>query len=219
MEEFDGSSRDGRSSRKAVQEKLDVGAIGLYNASSTPIKTGDAGWLAETPPFLQLRRPCDLPMNAIRPSYCGMARRSSTQTRQFAIGRFDMLGILEMPSVVNFPQPLPRNPRCGAQPMRLGMTLPNPVNSLFRQMNSLFGPKNSLLSFEQGIWLQAVDPALNLCADRMPRPAKTSRNLTNSLLISLLSGKVRPSSVGTRPRPSPRALLSLLPRRRALSGA
>ena len=119
-----------------------------------------------------------------------MTRRSSTQTRQFAIGRFDMLRILEMPSVVNFPQPLPRNPRCGAQPMRLGMTLPNLANSLFRQMNSLFGPKNSLLSFEQGIRLQAVDPSLSLCVDRMPEPAKTGRNLTNSLLISLLSGNL-----------------------------
>jgi hypothetical protein len=119
-----------------------------------------------------------------------MARRSSTQTRQFAIGRFDMLRILEMSFVVNFPQPLPRNPRCGAQPVRLGMTLPNPANSLFRRMKSLFGPKNSLLSFEQGIRLQAVDPSLNRSADRMPKPAKTGRNLTNSLLNSLLSGNL-----------------------------
>jgi hypothetical protein len=134
-------------------------------------------------------------MNAIRPSHCGMARRSSTQTRQFAIGRFDMLGILEMLSVVNFPQPLPRNPRCGAQPMRLGMAQPNPANSLFRRMISLFGPKNSLFSFEQGIRPQAVDPSSNLCADWKQKPAKTDRNLTNSLLISLLSGNLRPRLV------------------------
>jgi hypothetical protein len=120
-----------------------------------------------------------------------MARRSSTQTRQFAIGRFDMLRIPEMPSVVNFPRPLPRNLRSGAQPMRLGTTLPNPANSLLRRMISLFAPKNSLFSFEQGIRLQAVDPSLNLCADRMPEPAKTGRNLANSLLISLLSGNWR----------------------------
>jgi len=127
-----------------------------------------------------------------------MARRSSTRTLHLDIGRFDILGILEMPSVVNFPQPLLRNPRCGAQPMRLGMALPNPANSLFRRMNSLFGPKNSLFSFEQGIWLQAVDPSLNLCADRMPEPAKTGPNLTNSLLISLLSGNLRPLLVRMR---------------------
>jgi hypothetical protein len=153
-------------------------------------------------------------MNAIRPSHCGMARRSSTQTRQFAIGRFDMLRILEMPSVVNFPQPLPRNPRCGAQPIRLGMTLTYPANSLFRQMNSLFGPKNSLFSFEQGIRLQAVDPSLNLFADRMPKPAKTSRNLTNSLSISLLSGNLRPRLVRMRslaPLPSAPASLMHVP--------
>jgi hypothetical protein len=62
-------------------------------------------------------------------------------------------------------------------------------------MNSLFGPKNSLLSFEQGNRLQAVDPSLNLCADRTPKPAETGRNLTNSLLISLLSGNLRPRLV------------------------
>ena len=102
-----------------------------------------------------------------------------------------MLRILKMPSVVNFPRPLPRNLRSGAQPMRLGTTLPNPANSLLRRMISLFAPKNSLFSFEQGIRLQAVDPSLNLCADRMPEPAKTGRNLANSLLISLLSGNWR----------------------------
>jgi len=143
-----------------------------------------------------------------------MARRSSTQTRQFAIGRFDMLRILEMSFVVNFPQPLPRNPRCGAQPIRLGMTLPNPANSLFRRMKSLFGPKNSLLSFEQGIRLQAVDPSLNRSADRMPKPAKTGRNLANSLLISLLSGNLRPRLVRMRslaPLPGTPASLKHVP--------
>jgi hypothetical protein len=72
------------------------------------------------------------------------------------------------------------------------MTLTYPANSLFRQMNSLFGPKNSLFSFEQGIRLQGVGPSLNLSADRTPKPAKIGRNLTNSLLISLLSGNCRP---------------------------
>jgi hypothetical protein len=113
-----------------------------------------------------------------------------------------MLRILEMPSVVNFPQPLPRNPRSGAQPMRLGMTRPNLANSLFRRIISLFRSKNSLLSFEQGIWLQAVDPALNLCADRVPKPAKTGRNFANSLLISLLSGNWRSRPVEAHSRVS-----------------
>ena len=111
------------------------------------------------------------------------ASPSSTRPLQLAIGRFAMIRISQAPSVANFPQPPARDRRRGA--MRLGMTLPNRANSLFRQMNSLFGPKNSLFSFEQGIRLQAVDPSLNLFVDRMP-------NLTNSLLISLLSGNLRP---------------------------
>jgi hypothetical protein len=129
-----------------------------------------------------------------------------------------MIRIQQAPSVINVLHPPARNRRQGA--VRLGMPPTYPANSLFRRMNSLFGPKNSLFSFEQGIRLQAVDPSLNLFADRVPKPAKTGRNLANSLLISLFSGNLRPSPAGTRSLgPSLGAPLSLLPRRRASSGA
>jgi hypothetical protein len=119
-----------------------------------------------------------------------------------------MIRIPQAPSVANFPQPPARDRWRGV--MRLGMILAYPANSLFRQMNSLFGPKISLISFEQGIRLQAVDSSLNLSADRTPKPAKTGQNLTNSLLISLFSGKVRPSPVGAHSRVrSPRVPASL----------
>jgi hypothetical protein len=97
-----------------------------------------------------------------------------------------MTRIRQAPSVINVPQPPTCDRRRGA--MRLGMPPTYPANSPFRRTNSLFGPKNSLFPLEQGIRLQAVDPSLNPFADRTPKRAKTGRNLTYSLLISLFSG-------------------------------
>ena len=215
-------------------------------------------------------------INASHRNHCGTVRRTSTQTPQFAIGRPDMLRIVQTPSAARLPQPPLRNLRGGAESMRLGMTLPArrrgksrgargviaglvpaisiilapradyrdgpriksggdkpghdqignattfalltpaPANSLFRRMNSLFGPRNSLFSSEQGIQLQPVDSSSNFSADRTPKAAKTSRNLANSLLISLLSGNLRPRPVEAHSRvslsiePSPTSLTPVM---------
>jgi hypothetical protein len=52
--------------------------------------------------------------------------------------------------------------------------------SLFRQINSLFGRKNSLFNF-QGIRLQHIE--INLLNAENP---KTGQNITNSLLFPVL---------------------------------
>src|SRR5216683_1531382 len=64
-----------------------------------------------------------------------------------------------------------RSVRRGAQPMRLGMTLPGPTNSLFRRTSSLFGQRNSLFSEEQGIGCELLNPL----DDQLPKPRKEAR--------------------------------------------
>jgi len=60
-------------------------------------------------------------------------------------------------------------------------------NSLFRQMDSLFGQKNYLLSEEQGIGCKLLDPLGHLLQNGPERPA-SCENSKNSLLFSLFSG-------------------------------
>jgi hypothetical protein len=64
---------------------------------------------------------------------------------------------------------------------------PGSGNSLFRQMDSLFGQKNYLLSEEQGIGCKLLDPLGHLLQNDPERP-ESCENSKNSLLLSLFSG-------------------------------
>ena len=60
-------------------------------------------------------------------------------------------------------------------------------NSLFRQMNSLFDQRDSLLSEEQGIGCKLLDPLGHLLQND-PESPESYENFKNSLLFSLFSG-------------------------------
>jgi hypothetical protein len=178
-----------------VQRKLDLIGIGRYNTNPAPIHNGRHRWSASVPAFRRHRRFLRSSNECRPPAQWQHGRASSTRTLQLDIGRFDMIRIQQAPSVINAPGPSARDWRRSA--MRLGMTVTYRANSLLRRTNSLFGPRNSLFSSEPGIWLQAVDSSLDLCAARKLKPAKTGRNLTNSLSKSLFSGN-SPRLVGMR---------------------
>src|SRR5712691_7174817 len=123
--------------------------------------------------LLDRRRSVGCPMNAERQSDCryGSSNRANpgTQTLQATL---IMIRILETPSIANFPQPLTRDMRRGAEPMRLGMMLRDPALSLFRRMNSLFREKNSLFRALQGIACNAAEWLHKLTSE----PAKRAQN-------------------------------------------
>src|ERR1700733_299877 len=108
------------------------------------------------------------------------------------IARLAMIGILEMPSIANFPLPPACGPRRRTELIRLFMMLLFMApfiraNSLFRPLNSLFRQKHFPVPRAQGIWRQAIESSRR-CAAKI---AGADRNVEKSLLFSLFSGNSR----------------------------